>query len=93
MTTMPADELEPITKRLVDAAYFAWLSLERQCEDALHEWTVGGNRDGDAYALYRATLDREEAAAHDLQYLWERVDPSGRAAQRGATLARSITIN
>jgi hypothetical protein len=57
--------------RLLDDAYLAWFSAESECEGALRAWyqAVGSSR-GDAYLSYRAALEREEAAARDLERLW-----------------------
>jgi hypothetical protein len=65
-------ELAEIGVRLLDDAYLAWFSAESECEGALHAWfqAAGSHRSG-AYLTYRAALDREEAAARDLQRLWQ----------------------
>lgn len=69
-------ELASIGVRLLDDAYLAWFSAAAQCESALHAWfdCVGGDRTM-AYSTYLAALDREEAAAHDLQRLWGLSEP------------------
>jgi hypothetical protein len=58
--------------RLLDDAHLAWLGAEIECEAALHAWfqTAGAQR-ASAYLVYRAALDREEAAARDLARLWQ----------------------
>ena len=63
-------EVAEIGVRLLDDAYIAWFAAESDCEQALRAWREGtsGNR-GEAYFVYRAALDREEAAARDLQRL------------------------
>ena len=65
-------ELAEIGMRLLDEAHMAWQWAELECEAALHAWYEGSPRTSAAgYLSYRAALDREEAAAHDLQRLWE----------------------
>lgn len=57
--------------RLLDDAYLAWFSAESECEAALRGWfQAAGARRAGAYLAYRAALDREEAAARDLERLW-----------------------
>lgn len=58
--------------RLLDDAYLGWFTAETECECALHAWfqAVGGARES-AYRSYRAALEREEAAALDLERLWQ----------------------
>lgn len=58
--------------RLLDDAYLAWFSAESEAETALRAWfgSAGSTRAG-AYLIYRAALDREEAAARDLERLWQ----------------------
>jgi hypothetical protein len=69
-------ELTQTDLRALDDAYLAWFSAESECESALHAWLEGAGGDGaTAYAVYRAALDREEAAARDLQRLWELPEP------------------
>jgi hypothetical protein len=48
----------------VNEAYIAWLCAESECERALRAWFDG---DPMAYVAYTAALEREEAAACDLQ--------------------------
>jgi hypothetical protein len=58
--------------RLLDDAHMAWQLAELECEHALRAWCDGApGPTGDRYVSYRAALDREEAAARDLQRLWE----------------------
>ena len=64
---MPEDinmELAAIGLRLLDDAYLAWFSAESESEGALRTWwqSTGSSRSV-AYAAYRASLEREEAAA------------------------------
>jgi hypothetical protein len=57
--------------RLLDDAYLAWFVAESECERALRGWfeAVGAQRAG-AHLSYRAALDREDAAARDLERVW-----------------------
>jgi hypothetical protein len=65
-------ELAEIGIRLLDEAHVAWHRAERECEDALRAWYDGPPRASvERYLAYRAALDREHAAARDLQRLWE----------------------
>jgi hypothetical protein len=69
-------ELASIGVRLLDDAYLAWLTAESESEMALRDWWQGrGSDQTKAYAAYRAALDREEAAAHDLERLWTLSEP------------------
>jgi hypothetical protein len=53
-----------------DRIYLAWFAAESECEQALRDWRgrTRSDRDG-TYIAYRAALDREEAAARDLERL------------------------
>jgi hypothetical protein len=65
-------ELAEIGIRLLDEAHVAWQRAELECERALRAWYDGSPRTSvDSYLFYRAALDREQAAAYDLQRLWE----------------------
>jgi hypothetical protein len=57
----------------IDRAYASWLSAESECAERLRRWQHG-ERGGAAaaYVGYRAALEREEAAARELQTLCER---------------------
>jgi hypothetical protein len=75
-----ADKVEPeiakIGIRLVDDAYLAWMAAESESARALRAWSDVAARHGeDAYYAYLAALDREEAAARDLQRLWALAEP------------------
>jgi hypothetical protein len=77
---MKQNELErdvaQIGVRLLDEAYFAWLSAARDSEQALRAWMGGADCSRrEAYSAYLAALDREEAAARDLQRLSELARP------------------
>jgi hypothetical protein len=76
MTEEIAHEVARISVRLLDEAYMVWWEAESECEEALRGWSAGTSRGGaEAYWTYRAALEREEAAARDLQKLHE-VAPS-----------------
>ena len=86
-------EVAEIGVRLLDDAYIAWFAAESDCEQALRAWLEGtsGNR-GEAYFVYRAALDREEAAARDLQRLSPLTQPCRDSlAGREATVPRVTT--
>jgi hypothetical protein len=74
MSTTPAGtrKRHPVAEigmRLLDGAHAAWLAAELECEHALEVWSEGPR--GDGYLSYLAALEREEAAAGDLQRLWK----------------------
>lgn len=70
MAKEPEREVAPIEGRLLDEAYTTWFSAESECEAALRVWSAERSRgSAEAYWTYRAALDREEAAARDLQKL------------------------
>jgi hypothetical protein len=63
-------EITRLGIRLVDDAHTAWLIAQVECADALWAWFEAGvGRRADASLAYRAALDREEAAARDLERL------------------------
>ena len=58
--------------RLLDDAHMAWQHAELECENALNAWCdAAPGPAAERYLRYRAALDREEAAARDLERLWE----------------------
>jgi len=67
--TLAPDAIE-IGIRLLDEAYTSWSVAQLQCTDALRAWfdAVPFDR-ADANLIYRAALDREEAAARDVERL------------------------
>ena len=68
-------EVAAIERRL-DDAYLAWFSAESECESTLHGWfRAPDDLSAGAYLAYRAALEREEAAARDLQRLWRVARP------------------
>ena len=70
-------DLTVIAVRVLDDAHMTWVAAEVESEYALRAWFDGGAPQGaDAYLTYRAAVDREEAAARDLQRLSELTQPS-----------------
>ena len=58
--------------RLLDDAYMAWVAAEGEASEKLSFWLDSrGAQSARAYPAYRAALEREEAAARDLQRLHE----------------------
>jgi hypothetical protein len=56
--------------RLSDDAYMAWSIARHECAAAQRAWfEAGTGRRAAARTAYRAALDREEAAARDLERL------------------------
>ena len=69
-------QIAQIGVRLLDVAYMAWRTAESESEAALRAWLDGSARNRDAaWCVYWAALDREEAAAHDLQRLSQLARP------------------
>jgi hypothetical protein len=63
-------EVASIGTRLVDEAYVSWCTAQLQCQTVLREWFDAGPRDrAEANSIYRVALDREQAAARDLEWL------------------------
>jgi hypothetical protein len=61
---------------VLDDAQMTWIAAEVESEHALHAWFKGGaSHRAAAYLAYRAAVDREEAAARDLQRLSELTQP------------------
>ena len=72
MTENTQTEVATIGVRLLDDAYLAWFGAESDCERALRAWFgAAGDESATAYSAYRAALDREDAAARDLERLWQ----------------------
>ena len=85
MTDNANSEVATIGVRLFDDAYLAWFSAENECEDVLRAWFQSTREQrATTYFAYRAALDREEAAAHDLERLWHLAETCRRAVVRGA---------
>jgi hypothetical protein len=74
-------EIAAIGIRLLDDAYLAWVTAASEASRALRSWLDRAPRDERAYAAYRAALDREEAAAVDLQRLWAVATPCRHALE------------
>ena len=89
MTDETQQEVLDLSVRLLDDAYLAWFAAASDCEQALQAWFRTSSRGPDAYLAYRAALDREEAAARDLQRLVELTEPlhDSIAARAGEVLA------
>ena len=69
-------DLAVIAVRVLDDAHMTWVAAEVESEHALHAWFDAGAPQGaDAYLAYRAAVDREEAAARDLQRLSDLTQP------------------
>lgn len=62
-------DVSGIAIRLLDDTYMAWYRAQLECQNALRHWLDSGSSDLAAYHAYRAALDREEAAAIDLERL------------------------
>jgi hypothetical protein len=70
------NDLAGIGVRLLDDAHLTWVAAEAESEQALRAWfDTGALQAARAYPVYRAAVDREEAAAHDLQRLCELTQP------------------
>jgi hypothetical protein len=69
--------LAVIGVRVLDDAHMTWVAGEVESEQALRAWFKGAaSHRAAAYLAYRAAVDREEAAARDLQRLCELTQPS-----------------
>jgi hypothetical protein len=75
MSGQLAGEVAAIGVRLLDDAYMAWLAAENDSEQALRAWYERAPSDRVAYFSYCAAVDREEAAARDLERLGALVQP------------------
>jgi len=90
MTDNATSEVAAIGVRLLDDAYLAWFSAESECERALRAWfqRTHAERRG-AYFAYRIALDREEAAARELERAWRFAEARhGRVVQRTESVVR-----
>jgi predicted protein tyrosine phosphatase len=83
MTHNEEAEVGQIGIRLLDDAYVAWLTAESESERALHFWFEQIHDHSAAYLAYVAALDREHAAAYDLQRLSALVTPHRRILTSG----------
>ena len=69
-------DLAVIAVRVFDDAHMTWVAAEVESEHALHASFDADARHGaGAYRAYLAAVDREEAAARDLQRLSELTQP------------------
>jgi hypothetical protein len=76
MIDNPRTDVAEIGVRLLDCAYLVWISAERESEATLHTWfQARGEQRAGAYLSYRSALDREDAAARDLERLSQLVEP------------------
>jgi len=72
MTEQRGGAVAHAASRLIDDAYMTWFAAESRCEQRLRAWLDGPADDRTvAYDSYRAALDREEVAAHELQRRFE----------------------
>jgi hypothetical protein len=69
MTFEDGREIALIGIRLLEDAHLAWEAAEFEADQSLRAWSNDGSPA--AYQAYRAALDREEAAARDLERLHE----------------------
>jgi hypothetical protein len=70
--------------RVLDDAHMTWLAAEIECEFALRAWMdADAPQRADGYLAYHAALDREEAAARDLQRLSELTQADQEQLARG----------
>src|SRR3981189_2964757 len=77
-------DLAVIAVRVLDDAHMTWVAAERESEHALRAWLDADSPQGaGAYLTYRAAVDREEAAARDLQRLSELTRPCQERLPRG----------
>lgn len=90
MTREIAQEGAESEERLIYDAHRIWVAAATECARALRTWLTSSSCDStDTYWRYRAALDREEAAAHDLQLL-ETVSPdAGRPDRSGMRSSRT----
>jgi hypothetical protein len=80
----PGRELAEIGVRLLDDAYLTWCRAARDSELALSAWREDtACSDAQAYCAYRAALEREDAAARDLERLSELTRPCQDALAAG----------
>jgi hypothetical protein len=69
-------DLSVIAIRVLDDAHMSWVAAEVESEHALRAWfDAGVAQSANAFLAYRAAVDREEAAARDLQRLSDLTQP------------------
>ena len=79
-------DLDVIAVRLVDDAHMTWVAAEIESEHALRTWfDAAAPQSAGAYIAYRAAVDREQAAAGDLQRLSELTQPCRERLAQGST--------
>jgi hypothetical protein len=77
-------DLAVIAVRVLEDAHMTWVAAEVDSEHALRAWFDAAAPQGaGAYLAYRAAVDREEAAARDLQRLAELTRPCQERLARG----------
>jgi hypothetical protein len=77
-------DLAVIAVRVLDDARMTWVAAEVDSEHALDAWfDARAPQRAGAYLAYRASVDREEAAARDLQRLCELTQPYQERLTRG----------
>ena len=65
-----------LSERLLDDAYVTWVVAESEAEQTLDAWRERASGTcASRYRAYLAAVDREEAAARDLQRLHEIASP------------------
>jgi hypothetical protein len=65
-----------IAVRVLDDAHMTWVAAEVESEHALRAWfEAAPPQAAGAYVAYRAAINREEAAARDLQRLCALIRP------------------
>lgn len=71
-----SSDLTVLGARALDDAYMTWVAAEVASGYALNAWCRAAAPDRTAaYVAYRAAVDREEAAARDLQRLGDLIPP------------------
>ena len=80
-----ADARGTVAASPVDSVWLAWFAAQIQCELALADWTDAQGRKArvTAHAVYQAALDREEAAARDLELRFAELDRLARPVMGG----------
>jgi hypothetical protein len=69
-------DMAVIGVRSLDDAHMTWVATEVESEQALRAWSEAAAAQGAAaYLAYRVAIDREEAAARELQRLFELTQP------------------
>jgi hypothetical protein len=70
MPKQSTKSLGRVRLRLADDVYISWSAAQLECQAALVAWFTAATGDrAAANWAYRAALDREEAAARDLEWL------------------------